>query len=154
VVVERPRRRATGGNAMTMPATGGGPSFRDRLGGLIPSWTSVVAVLFQAIAVVVLLTIVVIISHHFGVLPLQPNPDNSSAKEPAVLQTEEYFLGGLKEDPPTDPSDEWWLARADHRLIANAVFNCKELPVAAAYMPRQYFSALLLDLDLRGNHIF
>lgn len=140
---------------MTMPAAGGGPSFRDRMRGITPSWTSVLAVLSQAIAVVVLLTIVVIISHHFGVLPLPANTDESIAKGSGVpLQTEEYFLAGLTEDPPSDSTDEWWLARADHRLIAGAVFNCKELQFTAAYMPRQYFSALLMDLDLRGDHIF
>ncbi len=141
---------------MTMPATGGGPSFRDRLSGILPSWTSLVALLFQAIALVALLTIVVIVSHHFGVLPLAPNTGNGIVKASSTVpqQTEEYFLGGLKDDPPTDPTDEWWLARSDHRLIANAVFNCKELQFTSAYMPRQYFSALLLDLDLRGDHIF
>ncbi len=138
-----------------MPGPGGGRSFRERLLGILPGWASIVAMLCQAIAVVVLLTIVVIISHHFGVLPLPPSTSNPTVTESKLpLQTEEYFLGGLKDDLP-DQSDEWWLARADHRLIADAIFNCKEVTqFTSAYMPRPYFSALLLDLDPRGNHVF
>jgi hypothetical protein len=69
------------------------------------------------------------------------------------LQTEVFFLNGLKSQPVA--SDEWWAARSDHRLLAYAVLTCKQLPeVTLDAMPRQFFSALLLDLAPTGNHVF
>lgn len=75
----------------------------------------------------------------------------SNARPP--LQTEAYFINGLKSQPAA--ADEWWGARSDHKLLAYAVLNCKRLTnFALDAMPRQYFSALLLDLDPTGNHVF
>jgi hypothetical protein len=65
-------------------------------------------------------------------------------------QTEAIFLNTVRTQP-----EEWSDARADHRLVAFAVFNCKKLAgIAIDTMPRRIFSALLLDLTPTGHHVF
>jgi hypothetical protein len=88
-----------------------------------------------------------------GVLPLNRSNEAQLAVKPsAKSETEAVFLSGIT---PPSAGDEWWAARADHRLVASAVFNCKHLPdVTLAYIPADYFSALLLDLDPSGDHVF
>lgn len=77
----------------------------------------------------------------------------SSSAASAALPTEALFLNSLASKP--DSHDEWWSARADHRLVAAAVLNCKRVAgVTVANAPRDYFSALLLDLDPSGAHFF
>ena len=68
-------------------------------------------------------------------------------------QTELLFLNGLKSMPASD--SEWWSARSDHRLVAYAIFNCKQMTdLTLDAMPREYFGALLLDLTPDGGHVF
>jgi hypothetical protein len=78
------------------------------------------------------------------------SPVSSSRDAGLPKQTEQIFLNTVKTQP-----EEWSNARADHRLVAYAVFNCKKLAgVAIDAMPRRIFSALLLDLTPTGHHVF
>jgi len=112
--------------------------------------------LFAAGAVLVAIVIGVglFVADRYGVRAISLNTAiRTTAVTPArpPLQTEAYFINGLK----AQPFDEWWNARSDHKLLAYAVLNCKRLTTLAVdVMPRQLFSALLLDLDPNGNHVF
>jgi hypothetical protein len=67
-------------------------------------------------------------------------------------QTEAIFQSGLDKSNDTE---EWMKARADHQRVAYAVFYCKKLSdVPIDLIPREMFSALLLDLTPSGNHVF
>src|SRR5262245_58883863 len=69
------------------------------------------------------------------------SPVSSSRDAVLPKQTESIFLSAVRTQP-----EEWSDARADLRLVAYAVFNCKKLAgVAIDAMPRRIFSALLLD---------
>ncbi|UPT86953.1 hypothetical protein HAP41_0000043190 [Bradyrhizobium barranii subsp. apii] len=107
------------------------------------------------VLVAVLIVGTLFVANRYAVQPFAPKTDTSStagqAKTPQ--QTEAYFTNGLKSQ--ASATDEWWGARSDHRLLAYAVFSCKKLSdVVLDAMPRQYFSALLLDLAPSGNHVF
>jgi hypothetical protein len=68
-------------------------------------------------------------------------------------QTEETFLNGLSSLP--EKYAEWWSARADHRLLAQALFNCQaNNAFQINSMPRQYYRTLLMDLTPSGDHAF
>jgi hypothetical protein len=112
-----------------------------------------------SVAGLVLLVVVVFatlfVANRYAVQPFASKTDTAPAdgQPKPPLQTEAFFLNGLKSQPSA--TDEWWGARSDHQLVAYAVFNCKRLSdTVLDAMPRQYFSALLLDLAPSGNHVF
>jgi hypothetical protein len=84
-----------------------------------------------------------------------PSPQLGAKAEAPDLQpqTEQIFLNGISSLP--DKNSEWWAARVDHRLLAQAVLNCA-LPdnVQITSVPRHYYRALLLDLTPNGDHAF
>jgi hypothetical protein len=115
--------------------------------------------LLISVAGLALVAIVVIgtlfVGNHYGIQLFASKIETPLAIAPTKppLQTEVFFINGLKSQPSA--TDEWWGVRSDHRLLAYAVFNCKRLSDAVLdAMPRQHFSALLLDLAPSGNHIF
>jgi hypothetical protein len=107
------------------------------------------------IAVVMIAGLFVADRYDVQTLTLKPTSQVAAAGSPVKppLQTEAYFINGLKSQPAT--ADEWWSARSDHKLLAYALLNCKHLTsLALDALPRQHFSALMLDLDPNGNHVF
>ncbi|WP_461320600.1 hypothetical protein [Bradyrhizobium diazoefficiens] len=108
-----------------------------------------------AIAIVAIIVAgTLFLSGRYDIQPFEKKTESASTLESkSRMQTEVFFLNGLNSQP--DATDEWWSARSDHRLLAYAVFDCKRLPdVSLEAMPRQYFSALLLDTTPTGNHAF
>lgn len=84
-----------------------------------------------------------------GEAPKPPPPTEGN------LVTEAQFLFyANKEVSDEEVGNEWRAARADHRLIAHSVLVCKEKLDYLYAMPRNLFSALLLDLTPRGSHLF
>jgi hypothetical protein len=80
---------------------------------------------------------------------LKANPEAAADVQP---QTEQIFLNGISSLP--DKSAEWWSARADHRLLAQAIFNCVSPNSSITSVPRHYYRSLLLDLTPSGDHAF
>lgn len=71
------------------------------------------------------------------------------------LETEAAFVESVKNDPITDNNilDEWRAARGEHKIIAYAIANCSKIN-NIDILPRNTFSALLLDLRPQGDHYF
>jgi hypothetical protein len=114
------------------------------------TWTEA---LIGILAIAVLVTGVLFLNERFGwpVLAAKPPPAPTDGTLPR--QTEVLFLNSLKNEPASD--HEWWTARSDHRLVAHGIFHCKQpSDITADAMPREYFTALLLDLTPDGNHLF
>lgn len=149
------------------PDTGSGTRARHQVGGLSMSdiqsepssvgrrqrWKGpIVAALGGAIIAFAVLAVIGAFLE-FRPVAIVGNMTTAGPATPRVVlpkQTEAVFLAGIK-----SPPDEWSDGRADHRLIAYAVFNCKRLAgVTIDTMPRQMFTALLLDLTPNGNHVF
>jgi hypothetical protein len=98
-----------------------------------------------------------------GLWLLAPEPKAvppASVEKGLEPQTEAIFLNNVK-----NSTAEWSSARADHRLVAYTVFNCKQLAdakqpsdakrlssITIDVMPRHVFSTLLLDLTPSGHH--
>ncbi|PDT60521.1 hypothetical protein CO678_15935 [Bradyrhizobium diazoefficiens] len=92
------------------------------------------------------------VAERYGIPFVKKSEPAAVALQTSPQQTEALFLNGLK---APDTASEWWSARADHRLVAYAVLNCKQLlGVSLDLMPRPVFSALLLDLTPSGSHVF
>jgi hypothetical protein len=82
-----------------------------------------------AIGVALIATLIVgtlFVANRYAVQPFAPQADAvSTVGQPKTpLQTEAYFINGLKSQPSA--SDEWWSARSDHRLVAYSVWNASE----------------------------
>jgi hypothetical protein len=112
------------------------------------------AVLAEVVLAAALVAVIAFILDRAGYISVHDTLESaSSSASSAALPTEALFLNSLASKP--DSRDEWWSARADHRLVAAAVLNCKHVAgVTVANAPRDYFSALLLDLDPSGAHFF
>src|SRR5215831_5028944 len=119
-----------------------------RVWGRVLTWASVIVGIVGV--GLLLMFIAPKIADHYTMFAIDEKID---IKKNAPPQTEAFFLAGLGSRPSA--SDEWWAARSDHRLIARAVLSCKQRSdISFETMPRQHFSALLLDLSPTGNHIF
>ena len=83
-----------------------------------------------------------------------PNQQLKLAPDAADIQpqTEQIFLNGVSGLP--EKNGEWWSARADHRLLAQAIFNCVTAGSQITSVPRHYYRSLLLDLTPSGDHAF
>jgi hypothetical protein len=136
-----------------LPTPAAPPPIPEEKGPFWSNWSFWISALVQAFVVLLVLVATVTAAKFAGVLPLNRSNEVQLATKPSgTPETETVFLSGI-----TAPSagNEWWAARADHRLVASAVFNCKHLPdVTLAHVPADYFSALLLDLDPSGDHVF
>jgi hypothetical protein len=80
---------------------------------------------------------------------LKITPEATADVQP---QTEQIFLNGISSLP--EKSAEWWAARADHRVLAQAIFNCVSPNSQITSVPRHYYRSLLLDLTPSGDHAF
>jgi hypothetical protein len=85
-------------------------------------------------------------------IPGQQLKTSSEVAAEVQPQTEQIFLNGISSLP--DKSGEWWAVRADHRLLAQAIFNCVSPDSPIASVPRHYYRSLLLDLTPSGDHAF
>lgn len=85
-------------------------------------------------------------------IPGQPLKTTSVVTADVQPQTEQIFLNGISSLP--EKSSEWWAVRADHRLLAQAIFNCVSPNSQIASVPRHYYRTLLLDLTPSGDHAF
>lgn len=74
------------------------------------------------------------------------------------LGVEEQFIKNVAAANTTEPVlSEWREARADHKIVALAIANCKQIWTRFNYfkgMPPRLFSLLLLDLTPSGSHEF
>jgi hypothetical protein len=124
----------------------------------IPSGYSRTVILLL-IGLVVAACVGAIAAYYTGVNPIAAVTSGSSSAEiPEVLGTEQEFLKSVASISTAVPvSSEWREARADHKIIAYAIANCKQVRDKLsqfADMPPRWFSLLLLDLTPVGGHEF
>src|SRR5215207_5896774 len=93
-----------------------------------PFWQLLLASVVGAAIIASIIVAAFVFADRYGMNPLATKVETAPTVErPSLIppQTEVFFLNGPKTRPVA--TDEWWAARADHRLIAPAVFICKKI---------------------------
>jgi hypothetical protein len=114
-------------------------------------WLALIVALALALGV----TFSIVLSRHDSLpfsqtadtLPIAGNPTEVSSD-----QTEWIFRHFVDESNALDKA-EWNAARVDHRSVAYQIAACQEINDRDT-MPRQIFTALLMDLRPDGSHAF